>query len=166
MFFTTTLGLSVREISDFETLMLEHGIAKSAKEELCDLQEHLNTKYSAKVNRLFNKALIERLQNASFSQSFIFSQCDEINRPPTEPAKKTSKMDKSLDEKDVDFAKRHGLSKLSGPVKIATILQIQTEIETMNHSDLVDKMQSFVRHSLKPFVKHFNCCCHTTQAPC
>ena len=68
--------------------MLEHGIGKSSKEELDELLETLDDEYSAKVKRLFNKALIECLKNASSGQTFVCSRCDAIKDSVTEPAKK------------------------------------------------------------------------------
>ena len=57
------------------------------------------------------------------------------------------------------FTKRHGLSKLTVPDKIIAMLQTQAEFETMKHSDLAEKEHSFVRQSLKSFMKCFNDFC-------
>ena len=50
---------------------------------------------------------------------------------------------------------------MNGANKIATMLEIQAEFESMNASDLADKAQSFVRQSLKPFIKCFKECCNS-----
>ena len=57
------------------------------------------------------------------------------------------------------FPKRHGLSKLRGPEKMSTMIEIQAEFETMDHSDLAGKAQSFVRQSLKHFMTCYKNCC-------
>ena len=98
-FFTATLGLSIRNINDIETPILEHGTDKSAKEELDELLEPLDAECSAKVKHLLNKASNELLTIALSFQIFFFSQCDAINGSATEPTKKKSKKAKSSDKK-------------------------------------------------------------------
>ena len=159
-FFIATLGVKSRHMNEMIKPMLEHGMSKSAIEELEDLLEPLDSDYSNKIKRLFSRALIERIQNNK-SDSMICSQCNCTIESEKEPAAKKRKIVNSSNDKGCDFSKRHGLAKLNGSAKIITMLDAQAEHESMNLTDLADKAQSFVRQSLKPFMKCFKDCCQS-----
>ena len=160
-FFITTLGIKSRDVNDVMTKMLECGASKSAKEELDDLLEPLDSECSEKIKRLFSRALNERVQNDK-SDNTICSQCDFTIESELEPASKKMKVVRSSKNNAHDFSKRHELARLNSRAKVVTMLDIQVEHDSMNSCDLADKAQSFVRQSLKPIIRCFNDCCQSS----